>query len=1249
MRISLASPEDIRERSYGEVLNAETLNYKTLKAERGGLFDEQIFGPTKDYECACAKYKKKSYANRVCEECGVEITESIVRRERMGHIELACPVTHIWMLKTSPSRIAVLLNMKGKELDDVNYFVSYVVLDPGSATDHLSYKLVLDLGSGKEGDKTRLRLRNTLKDIDEQLEADSFAHEYCQYFLNQLSNFNNPVNIVECLNFISKYTNAKFGIGAEAIYEMLANLDLAAEITAVKAKLAEKKNITNQKILPRRLQFLTNFLESKNRPEWMILKVLPVLPPDLRPIIQLDGGRITSSDLNDLYRQIIIRNNRLKRALAPNNQAFAPPTAILNNDKRIVQDAVDALLDNEKKARPTLTKSKRAYKSLSSNLKGKKGRFRQNLLGKRVDYSGRSVIVVGPTLKLYQCGLPRYIAMTLFKPFVISLLVKHKEAHNTKTAEKMIDDNYDLVWDYLNEAIKERPVLLNRAPTLHRLGIQAFEPILVKGNAIHLHPLVTTAFNADFDGDQMAVHLPISAEAVAEARSLMLGSKSILGPKDGQPIVTPTQDMVLGNYYLTIEKRHEPGEGKIFASYYEVLQALSAKVISLHSLIAIPASVFEDKLFEPNQNTQLLITTAGKIIFNNIFCEHLPFLNSAEQAEAFLTLPDRDLVPFGTNIRQYLDKHWSIHKPFKKATLGKIIDYHFTIFSFIPTAQVLDKMKDLGFKYSKESGVTISAGDIDAYEKKEVLFAAADEKIQALNEFYAAGLINATEKKQKICDLWIDVKAKIEDDISKQLAQEQTNSIYMMIDSGARGNKANLTQLIGMRGLMNNPKGEVIDIPIKSSFREGLKVSEFFISTHGARKGMADVALKTSDSGYLTRRLVDVSQDVIITSQDCHSAKGYVIKDIIDTKTGFPVKVLGERLLGRVLFADLQIKDRPMPIKANTLLDQELVAEIVADPSIKTVEIRSVLTCNQAFGVCRLCFGTNLATGKLVKMNEAVGVIAAQSIGEPGTQLTMRTFHTGGVAGGTDITQGLPRIKELFDVTTPKGTIAVISEIAGEVTNIVLENGIYHISVTNEQDSITYVSLYNASLRVKVGDKVTYGQKLTDGAININKLLLVSNITKVQNYILKEVQKVYSLQGIVIADKYIEIILRQMLRKVLIIDSGESKLLVMDVVDIFYFKAEVRRCFEANLKPPIAKHVILGVKKAPLQSESFLSSASFQETTRVLVKAATKSSIDQIRGLKENIMIGNLIPAGTGLMKREAILAAGRKARAEEY
>lgn len=1246
IKIELSSPEAIRSWSHGEVKKPETINYKTLKAEKDGLFDERIFGPIKSFECACGKYKKANPMNKgkVCEKCGVELTESIVRRERMGHIELEEPVAHIWMLKVAPSRIAAVLDLKTKELEEVVYFVSYIVLETGDSQ-YLTAKQVLDLENSKSSSKTREALLNTIREevLAKIEDLESRDARKAQRMILELEDPMIPFSIDEASGLIAKYTKAKFGIGAAAIEYLLQKINVDDEIKTLKANLKTNHSATDQTKMMKRLEVLDAFKRSNAKPEWMIMHVLPVIPPDIRPIIQLDGGRFTTSEINDLYRRIIIRNERLRKV-----KSMSAPSIIVNNEKRMLQEAVDALMDNDRKARPVVGKDKRPLKSLTSTLKGKQGRFRQNLLGKRVDYSGRSVIAIGPDLKMYQAGIPREMAITLFKPFIIQWLQEHDYADNVKSAERMINGNDPHVWEAIEQVIKDRPVLLNRAPTLHRLGIQAFEPKIVKGKAIRLHPLVTTAFNADFDGDQMAVHLPITPEAIGEARALMLGSNAILGPKDGKPIVTPTQDMILGNYYVTLEEKGVEGEGMVFASSLEAKTAYEQGVVNLNALVAIPVDSLKKYHFDQKDKNSYLMTTVGKILFNEIFVEPFPWINTPDIMNAEVMVQDYLIDPNQTTVTEWINTH-EIMQPIKKKELSKIIERYFNAYGSRATAQMLDNMKDLGYYYSTKSGTTISAGDVVAYTEKYDEFKVADKKVDQINEFYNEGLLTEGEKKQRVIKVWSDVKDNIQKELEVILKEDPKNPVFVMSDSGARGNVSNFTQLVGMRGLMNDTKGDIKEIPIKSSFREGLTVSEYFISTHGARKGMADIALKTADSGYLTRRLVDVSQEMVVLAEDCHPAKGFMVSAIIDTKHQNVIVPLKDRLLGRHSFDDVEDDQGNVLVHKDELFTPDLAQKVI-DAGITTINIRSVLTCDNDHGVCQKCYGINLATGSEVKYGEPVGVIAAQSIGEPGTQLTMRNFHTGGVAGDADITQGLPRIKELLDVTTPKGSIAVISKVAGAVKSIQNNDGISEIvieSLSGEDEK--YHTVYNAIVRVEIGQKVEPGEKLTEGSIDIKELLDVASVEAVQNYILKEVQQVYRLQGIEIADKYIEIIIKQMLGKVKITEAGETDLLPGEVVTQKRFRNAVQQAFLNNQQPPLAKPVIFGIKKAPLESESWLSSASFQDTARVLTKAVVRGQEDHLDGLKENIMLGNLIPAGTGLTGTQEVMRIGEEYHKSEY
>ena len=1173
IKVSIASPEKIRSWSYGEVKKPETINYRTLKPERDGLFCEKIFGPTKDYECSCGKYKRLRYKNIVCDRCGVEVTLSKVRRERMGHIELAAPCSHIWFFKGVPSKMGLVLDMSPRDLEEVLYFVSYVVIDPGKAP---------------------LEVKQTLSD-----------KEYRAYY--------------------EKYGNSfTVGMGAEAIKELLKRVDLDKEIENLRAEL---ENTTGQKRirLVKRLDCLVAFQESGNKPEWMVLDVLPVIPPELRPMIQLDGGRFATSDLNDLYRRIINRNNRLKKLLE-----LGAPTIIVQNEKRMLQEAVDSLFDNGRRGRSITAASNRPLKSLSSMLKGKQGRFRQNLLGKRVDYSGRSVIVVGPNLKMYQCGLPKEMAIELFKPHVINGIVERGLAHNIKGAKKLIDARDEAVWDIVEDVITEYPVLLNRAPTLHRLGIQAFEPVLVGGKAIRLHPLVCTAFNADFDGDQMAVHVPLSEEAKAEARILMLGANNILNPKDGKPIVTPSQDMVLGNCYLTIEYTGLPNEGHVYKDPNEALMAYERREIDLHTRIAIPVKSFKYKLFTDEQRDKYLVTTVGKIKFNEILPDTYPYVNEGTKENIEGVTPDKYFLPMGSNIPEEIAK-MPLVQPFIKKTLGQLIAQVFKRYKTTETSIMLDKLKDLGFKYSTVAGVTVSIADVVRSDDKEEIIERAKAKVDKINKQYQRGLITEEERYENVINSWNSATDEIKDELAELSKNNYDNPIFMMMNSGARGSISNFTQLAGMRGLMAKPDGSTVEIPITSSFIEGLSVSEFFLSTHGSRKGSADTALRTADSGYLTRRLVDVAQDIIVKDYDCGSVQGLVVYDLVNDKDNTIIEPLAERILGR--FASKKIvnpETKEVIVEAGEMITENAVAKITK-AGIKRVEIRSVLTCKSNNGVCQKCYGRNLATGNLVEKGEAVGIMAAQSIGEPGTQLTMRTFHSGGVAhgGDADITQGLPRVEELFEARTPKGK-ATIAEISGKVIGIEEQNGKHLITIENEAGVREHVTNYNMKVRVSVGDMVEAGDKLTEGVISPKELLAVTDPLTAQEYILKEVQKVYKLQGVDISDKHIEIIVKRMINKVRITDSGDTDFVEGLTVSLREFTEGNKPVILSGGVPAKGNPIMLGITKSSLETDSFLSAASFQETTRVLTDAAIHGKVDYLQGLKENVIIGKLIPAGTG-------------------
>ena len=1157
LKIGLASPEMIREWSKGEVKKPETINYRTLKPEKEGLFCEKIFGPQKDWECHCGKYKRIRYKGIVCDRCGVEITKAKVRRERMGHIELAAPVSHIWYFKGIPSRMGLILDMSPRALEKVLYFASYIVIDPGDTP--LSKKQLL-----------------TEKEYRENLE---------------------------------KYSNRfRAGMGAESIKELLQELDLDKLSKELRHEL---KDSTGQKRLRtvRRLEVVEAFKNSNNKPDWMILDVIPVIPPDLRPMVQLDGGRFATSDLNDLYRRVINRNNRLKRLLD-----LGAPDIIVRNEKRMLQEAVDALIDNGRRGRPVTGPGNRPLKSLSDMLKGKQGRFRQNLLGKRVDYSGRSVIVVGPELKLFQCGLPNEMALELFKPFVMKKLVNDGLAHNIKSAKRMVERVKPEVWDILEEVISEHPVLLNRAPTLHRLGIQAFEPILVQGRALKIHPLVCTAYNADFDGDQMAVHVPLSVEAQAEARFLMLSANNILAPKDGRPVVSPTQDMVMGIYYLTIYVPGEKGEGKVFSNIDEMVMAYQVGEVSLHAKIR----VMIEREINGVKRSKLMENTVGRFIFNESIPQDLGFVERVTEDDAFkLELDPKDKD--GNMI------------PIDKSRLGKIVDKCFRRHGNTKTALVLDEIKRLGFHYSTKGAVTISVSDMDIPEAKKELLSKADERVDKIEKMYRRGLISDEERYEQVIDTWKNTT----DEVTKALMDnlDKLNPVYMMANSGARGSVNQIKQLCGMRGLMADTSGRIIEIPIKANFREGLDVLEFFTSTHGARKGLADTALRTADSGYLTRRLVDVSQDVIVREEDCGTEEGLAVIEIKDGNE--VIEKLVDRLIGRFTLENvIHPETGEIMVPKGEMISEEK-ANAIVKAGVKKVLIRSVLTCKSTHGVCAKCYGINLASGIPVHIGESVGIIAAQSIGEPGTQLTMRTFHTGGVAGD-DITQGLPRVEELFEARKPKG-LAIISEISGTVKVVDQRKKKDVVVLSEDGDSRTYTIPYGSRLRVADGDVIEAGDEITEGSVNPHDILKIKGVAGVQTYLLMEVQRVYRLQGVDIADKHIEVIVRQMLRKIKIDEAGDTDLLPGGLVDMFKYEEENENAAAEGLQMATGKRVLLGITKASLATDSFLSAASFQETTRVLTEAAIKGKIDPLVGLKENVIIGKLIPAGTGMKKYKDI------------
>ncbi len=1158
IKIGLASPEKIREWSRGEVKKPETINYRTLKPETNGLFCERIFGPSKDWECHCGKYKKVRYKGIICDRCGVEVTKANVRRERMGHIELAAPVSHIWYFKGIPSRMGLILDISPKVLEKVLYFASYIVLDPGETS--LTYKQVL---TEKE-----------YRDAEEEFGYGKF----------------------------------RVGMGAEAVKELLQDIDLEKESVELKAELKESTGQKRAKII-KRLEVVEAFRTSNNKPEWMILDAVPVLPPDLRPMVQLDGGRFATSDLNDLYRRIINRNNRLNRLLE-----LGAPDIIVRNEKRMLQEAVDALIDNGRRGRPVTGPGNRALKSLSDMLKGKQGRFRQNLLGKRVDYSGRSVIVVGPELKIYQCGLPKEMAIELFKPFVMKELVSRGIAHNVKSAKKSVEKLDDVVWDVLEDVIKEHPVMLNRAPTLHRLGIQAFEPILVEGKAIKLHPLVCTAFNADFDGDQMAVHLPLSVEAQAECRFLLLSPNNLLKPSDGAPVAVPSQDMVLGIYYLTIDKPGDKGEGKIFKSKNEALLAYENSEVTLHARIKVRV---HGTMPDGTEGTAILETTLGRILFNEIIPQDLGFVDRS--------IPGNELA---------LEIDYLVGKKQLKPILDKCINIH----GATKTAEVLDDIKSIGYKYSTKGALTVSISEMTVPAAKKEILGNAQETVDKINQMFKLGYSTEEERYKAVIRTW----EKADKDLTKALLDglDTYNNIKMMAESGARGSDQQIKQLAGMRGLMANTTGRTIELPIKSNFREGLDVLEYFISAHGARKGLSDTALRTADSGYLTRRLVDVSQEIIIREVDCCEGTGEipgaVVEAFIETVNEKPEEIesFQERITGRYAAESVFDNNGEMIVKANHMITPKRAERILRSGvdkdgnPITKLKIRNILNCKSHIGVCAKCYGANMATGQAVQVGEAVGIIAAQSIGEPGTQLTMRTFHTGGVAGD-DITQGLPRVEELFEARKPKG-LAVISEIGGKV-QIRDTKKKREIVVTNNEngESKTYLIPYDSRIKVIDGQTIEPGDELTQGSVYPKDILKIKGVRAVQDYMLREVQKVYRLQGVDINDKHIEVIVRQMLKKVTVEQSGDSDWLPGTAVDVLDFE-EMNKKLEAEGKElAVGTQVMLGITKASLATSSFLSAASFQETTKVLTEAAIKGKVDPLTGLKENVLIGKLIPAGT--------------------
>ena len=1404
IRVGLASPDKIQEWSHGEVTKPETINYRSQKPEMDGLFCERIFGPSKDYECHCGKYKKIRFQGIVCEKCGVEITTKSVRRERMGHIELASPVTHIWYLKGVPSRMALILDISPKELEDVVYFVSHICIDPGDckllskgdvlgekqarekflavlkdlihtnnwdaeldSARYFDYKHYADLARYQlevynslfngartldysnlktilaneydfyqtlirnsteaagviveelEGLKqltekfnvwyesniddinnknvtfdeefkaslqaTYEQIRNVFVEVRDGLSTEANNAKTAFDYAYRLSANNKEFDFYANANFISKFTYSKFGIGAEAVKTLLEGVNLDSEVEIIKRQLKEStsQKLKRQKLL-KRLDVVESFRKSGNHPEWMVLSVLPVIPPDLRPMLQLDGGRYAASDMNELYRRVLTRNIRLKKL-----KEIGAPAVILINEKRMLQEAVDALIDNGRRSKPVTGAGGRVLKSLSSSLKGKQGRFRQNLLGKRVDYSGRSVIAVGPELRMYQCGIPREMAVQLFKPFIEARMMEKKICTSHKQADKLIDRQAEEVLDVLDEIVKDHPVLLNRAPTLHRLGIQAFETKLVDGRAIRLHPLVCPPFNADFDGDQMAVHVPLSKEAVAEARTLMLASGNILGPKDGKPITVPSQDMILGNYFITLEWTKEDFykkaeeyraqgdeiyaekyelygdcEGKVFANPDEAKLAYQTGQIHLQTRIAIVASSLGKTCFTEEQNNSFLITTVGKVIFNSIFPSDMAYINSAK--DSFDVTHEKYFVPRGTNIKEYIAA-LPLNVPFKKGSIGAVTDYVFKKYGAKRTSVFLDDLKDQGFNYSTLSGVTVSIDDINLVSGKDEIITKGDAEVEKCLRYYKKGLLSDAERHKMVVDIWTKIKDEVASKLNKQLSQDNRNPFFMMSDSGARGSLSNFTQLAGMRGLMSKPSKpsqkdigkdliaklsqtggkltaaelaklsqmsapseKTIELPIKSSFREGLTVSEFFIATHGARKGMSDTALKTAESGYLTRRLVDVAHDVFVKEDDCHTDEGYEVREIRDTKNESIITKFKDRIVGRYALNNIYNPDKnshDLIVDNNTIITSEIADKII-EAGIKEIKIRSLFGCRTVNGVCKKCYGLNLATGRPVEVGEAVGVMAAQSIGEPGTQLKMRTFHTGGAAGESDITTGLPRVEELFETRPPKGE-AIISEISGKISEI-RDNSKYGeksiVVVENNLEFKEYPIPIGAKLRVKEGDEIKNGQKITDGPINPKELLEVSSPVEIERYIIKEVQKVYALAGTPICDKHVEVMVRKMLRKVVILDPGDTDFVQGSRVETSDFTAANKEILLAHGRPAVARPIILGITKASLETPSFLSAASFQETTRVLTDAAIKGKTDTLQGLKENVIVGKLIP-----------------------
>lgn len=1281
VQIGLASAEEIRSWSKGEVTKPETINYKSLKPEKNGLFDEAIFGPIKDYECACGKYKKVKYRGKKCERCGVDITESIVRREWMGHIDLACPVTHMWMIKELPlpSKISLILGMTYKEVEEVVYFQNYVVIDPGylfnkdkktsEQNKHDGLNLifnkyeVLNLTDTKKSALVRSKLRRLLKRVLDKIIAEQpenkKSHEYQtgMSFYKQLKDSNLPFSINDMFDFLERYSGLKVGIGSEAIETLLKEIDVHKVEEQLENLLRQNEysDYTDNKTkrVLRRLSVIRWLKNSNNKPEWMVLRTIPVIPPDLRPIIQLEGGRFTTSDINTFYRRIIIRNERLKRIIELN----AAPV-IIHNEKRMLQDAVDSLIDNSARKKPLVTKDKHALKSLTEDLKGKQGLFRQNLLGKRVDYSGRSVIVIGPQLKMYEVGLPIVMILKLFKPFIIRELIANRDKYGNeikpivnsiKAAEKLILYQDNKIWPIVHQVIKERPVLLNRAPTLHRLGIQAFEPKLVEGKAIQLHPLVTPAFNADFDGDQMAVHIPITDVAIAEARSILLAPWNILGPKDGKPVITPTQDMILGIYYLTCESKTALGTGTLFATFDEAFNACQMNKVHLHALIGISTNAFPKKNFS---TPGILITTVGKLILNSALPEDFTYINQAPPSY----LEAGDLLTNGQSLALGISNK-KIIPAFNKGVLSKIINVIYDTYGPKVIPQVLDQIKDLGFEYSTKSSTTVSAFDVPSYDAKYELIKRAEQVVSEQKQYFLQGLLTEGERYRRLIGIWNKVKEEVFQGIKTMMTLEEytDNSIKIMAESGARGNMSNFTQLSGMRGLMSKSYNydqksklgivyDVIESPIKHSFIEGLSVLEYFNSSYGARKGMTDTAMKTSKSGYMTRKLVDAAQEVIVKGEDCGTKHGLMVESIIDTRYETAIESLEQRLLNRLVNTNIYHPETGELIIGRNELISEAVIQKITDAKIQQVEVRSILFCQLEQGICQYCFGNDLTTRKLIAIGTTIGVIAAQSIGEPGTQLTMRTFHSGGVAGEANVAQGFERLKQLFDVIAPKEwERSVISEISGFVIEITTKGDFKLVTIMNDIDKRTYCVPINSVLRVELDRWVEIGDKITEGSIDINELLRISGINKARNYMIKEVQKVYKSQGIEIADKYIEIIIRQLTSKVQIQAPNDSKWLIHEIVDINLFRKECLNLLLSNKKPPTAINIVFGLDQVPAKSNSFLSSASFQDTKKILIDAAIKGDTDCLYSLKENVIMGNLIPAGTGLKEVQEVLKEAEK------